>query len=190
MEMTFELCYTIVDRDSWRSKEGLKIKSNLADDESVECDLPASLVKQLKEGAVTLEADRLLLSIAEAQKRAIETSYEELNDMALQAKVNSDAAYEALNTIALDTETKYEALEKTFSTTEKRFKKSIEATTTEIKQSVDSLFDVNDILLNLDRYSLKSLTETIKELFKLAEKDAELMKLVLNYKAANKGVKE
>jgi len=182
METTFKLVYTIEERDSWRNKQGLKIKSNLVDDELIDCDIAESLITQLKEGSAMLEADKLLLGIAEAQKRAIETSYQELTDMALQAKVNADTAHKTLIAITLEAENKYEEMEKVFSATEQRFKKHIIETTKEIKQSIKQLADLKSSIIDINTYSLDKLTETLKQLIKLTETDPELVKLVLNHK--------
>jgi len=183
METTFKLVYTIGERDSWRGKDGLAIKSNLAEDTLVECDLPKSLVDHLKEAAVTLEADQLLLSIAEAQKRAIETRYEDLDDMALQAKVISEKTHLTLLDISEDAESKYEQIEAIFSVAQKRFEKHINTTTAEITQSLEQLTEIKKVLIEIDNYSLTKLTATLEQVNKLVKDDPEVLKLVLQHKA-------
>ena len=101
---TFELVYTIEAASSWRNKEAIKIKSNLADDKLVDCELSQCLVDYLKTEAAVLDPDKLLLTIAEAQKREIQTSIENMDDMAIQAKVHADKAYEILSNISDEAE--------------------------------------------------------------------------------------
>lgn len=180
---TIELSYTIEEsKSSYRYKDGIVIKSNLADDELVECRLAKSLVDTLKLEAAVLEPDRLVLAIAEAQKREIKTSIEALDDMTLEAKIHSDKAYEHLSTIALEAETKYEEIEKKFASTEKRFNEKMSSTAANIKKDLEKLTAIEEKLTKINNWSLEKLAESINQLIKLAETDPELVKLVLEYK--------
>jgi len=181
---TFELVYTIESASSWRGKEAIKIKSNLADDKLVECELSQSLVDHLKTEAAVLDPDKLLLTIAEVQKREIQNVLESMDDMAIQAKVHAAKAHEILSTIAEDAETKYEEIEKKFSATEKRFKDKMISTSESIKTHIEKLTVVEEKLTKIDNWSLEKLTETLKQLIKIIEVDPELVKLVLDYKKA------
>ena len=180
---TFTLSYTISERDSWRNKEGLQIKSNLADDKMIECDIAKSLVDHLKSESVLLEPDKLILTIAEAQKRAIQTSLENMEDMAIQAKVHADKAHEILSTIAEEAEKKYEAIEKKFSDTEKRFNAKMLITANSIKTHLEKLSIVEEKLAKLDNWKLEKLGESLKQIVKLVESDPELVKLAFEVKA-------
>ena len=181
---TFDLVYTIESASSWRGKEAIKIKSNLADDKLVECELSQSLVDHLKTEAAVLDPDKLLLTIAEAQKREIQNSIESMDDMAVLAKAHADKAYEILSTIAEDAETKYAEIEEKFVATEKRFKDKMLSTSESIKTHVEKLSVVEEKLTKIDNWSLEKLTETLKQLIKIIEADPELVKLVLDYKKA------
>ena len=179
---SFELSYTIVEGDSWRDKNSINIKSNLADDKLIDCKLALSLVEQLKEGSAVLEADKLLLNIAEAQKREIQTNIEQLDDMALQAKVNADKAHEVLTNISEDSETKFLELEKSFSAIEKKFTDKIESSTRKIEQNLEFLTLVEEKLNKINSWSLDKLSEAIKQILELTAKDPKLIKLVLEHK--------
>jgi len=181
---TFDLVYTIEKASSWRSKEAIKIKSNLADEKLVECEIAQSLVKYLKTESAVLEPDKLLLTIAETQKREVQTSIESLNDMSIQAKVNADKAHEILSSIAVDAEEKYDEIEKKFSITEKRFNGKMKATSEKIKQDLTILTEVEETLKTIDNWQLTKLTEALQQVVKLVESEPELLKLVLNYKKA------
>lgn len=181
---TFELTYTIKESSSWRGKDGIKIESNLSGEKMIECELAQSLVETLKTEAALLDPDKLILSIAEAQKREIQTALENMDDMAIQAKVHADKAYEILSTIAEDAETKYAEMEKKFSDTEKRFKDKMIATSESIKTHLEKLSAVDEKLAKIDNWKLEHLAETLKQIIKLAEADPELVKLVLSYKKA------
>jgi len=181
---TFTISYRIEPGDSWRDKNSINIKSNLADDKMLECKLSESLIEYLKKEAAVLEPDKLILTIAEAQKREIQTSLENMDDMAVQAKVYADKAYEILSTIAEDAEKKYEEIEKKFSATEKRFKDKMLSTSESIKTHVEKLSAVEAKLTKIDNWRLEKLTETLKQLIKIIEVDPELVKLVLDYKKA------
>jgi len=181
---TFTLAYRIEPGDSWRDKNSINIKSNLADDKMLECRLSESLVEYLKKEAAILEPDKLILTIAEAQKREIQTVLENMDDMAIQAKVHADKAHEILSTIAEESETKYEEIEKKFSDTEKRFKDKMLSTAENIKTHMEKLSVIDEKLTKIDNWSLEKLTETLKQLIKIIEVDPELVKLVLDYKKA------
>jgi len=172
---TFELVYTIEAASSWRNKEAIKIKSNLADDKLVDCELSQCLVDYLKTEAAVLDPDKLLLTIAEAQKREIQTSIENMDDMAIQ---------EILSNISDEAETKYAEIEKKFSDTEKRFKDKMISTSESIKTHMEKLSVIDEKLTKIDNWSLEKLTETLKQLIKIIEVDPELVKLVLDYKKA------
>ena len=181
---TFTISYRIEPGDSWRDKNSINIKSNLADDKMLECKLSESLVEYLKKEAAVLDPDKLLLTIAEAQKREIQNSIESMDDMAVQAKVHADKAYEILSTISNEAETKYEEIEKKFSDTEKRFKDKMISTSESIKTHIEKLSAVEEKLTKINNWSLEKLTENLKQLIKIIEADPELVKLVLDYKKA------
>lgn len=181
---TFTLAYKIEPNESWRDKNSIKIKSNLADDKMLECSLSESLVEYLKKEAVILEPDKLLLTIAEAQKREVQTALENMDDMAIQAKVHADKAYEILSNISEESDKKYNEIEKKFSDTEKRFKDKMIATSESIKLHLEKLTFVEEKLTKIDEWKLTKLAEAVQKIITLAEADPELVKLVLDYKKA------
>lgn len=181
---TFTLTYRIEPGDSWRDKNSIKIKSNLADDKMIICELSESLVEYIKKEAVVLDPDKLILTIAEAQKREIENQLANMDDMAIQAKVHADKAYEILLTISEKAEAKYGEIEKKFSDTEKRFKDKMIATSESIKTHLEKLNAVEEKLTKLDDWKLTKLSEVLQQIIKLADADPELVKLVLAYKEA------
>ena len=180
---TFNLIYTIEEAASWRSKEAIKIKSNLADDKLIECEIAKSLVDYLKKESATLEPDKFLLTIAETQKRGIETILEELTNIELQAKANADKVHEILLNIEEETENKYSEIETKFSATSKRFNDKMKATAENIKNDLTKLSDVEAKLTAIDSWKLEKLTESLKQLVKLVESDKDLVKLVLDHKS-------
>ena len=179
---TFELSYKIEQGRSWKGENSISIKSNLSDDKLIECEIAESLVLSLKSESALLEPDKLVLAIAEAQKREIQTNLEALNDMAIQAKVNSDKAHEILSSIAEEAEVKYAEIEKKFTETEKRFNEKMKSTAEKIKQDLEHLSSVEEKLSKINNYSLERLGETLKQLIKIVEADPELVKLVLDHK--------
>jgi ElaB/YqjD/DUF883 family membrane-anchored ribosome-binding protein len=179
---SFDLVYKIEEASSWRDKEAIKIKSNLADDVMVECELSKSLVDYLKTEAVVLDPDKFLLTIAEAQKREIQTNIESLDDMAIQAKIHADRAHEILSTIAEEARQRYDEIEKNFSDTEKRFNDKMKSTTEKIKQDLAILTSVEEKLVAIDSWQLVKLAEAVEQIIMLTETDPELVKLVLKYK--------
>jgi len=181
---TFTLAYKIEPGDSWRSKESIKIKSNLADDKMIECQLSESLIEYLKKESALFEPDKLLLTIAEAQKREIKSALEAMDDMSIQAKVHADKAHEILSTIVEDAEKKYDLIEKKFSDTEKRFKDKMTSTSESIKTHLEKLTTVEEKLTKIDNWKLEKLIEVLQQITKLVEADPELVKLVLDYKKA------
>jgi len=179
---SFKLAYKITETSSWRDSNGIDIKSNLADDELIECQLAKSLVETLKTESAVLEPDKLILAIAEAQKREIETSLANMDEMAIQAKVHADKAHEVLAAVALDAEEKYTALEKKFTETEAKFNTKMTTTATAIKKSMEELSTVEEKLNQINNFSLEKLTDVLKQLIQLVNTDPELVKLVLNHK--------
>ena len=180
---SFKLAYKIEEGPSWKGPDAITIKSNLADDELVDCQLAKSLVETLKKESAVLEPDKLILAIAEAQKRQIVTSLEQMDDMAIHAKVHADKAHQILLDSATEAEEKYDELEKTFSATEKRFNTKLTNTAESIKADAEKLSIVEERLSKINNYSLDKLIETLSKLIQLAESDAELVKLVLDHKS-------
>lgn len=178
---SFELTYKIEAGNSWE-KDSIKIKSNLADDELIRCELSKSLVDHLKTESALFDSDKLLLAIAESQRKGIQDNLAAMDDLALAAKVRADKAHEILSTIAEDAEAKYEEIEKSFSATEKRFNEKMKTTAENIKKDLEKLSSIEDALNKINNWSLEKLTEAVKQLIKLAEADSELVKLVLNHK--------
>lgn len=183
---TFELVYTIEEANNWRSKESIKIKSNLSDDKLIDCEIAQSLVEHLRTESAILDPDKFLLNVAEAQKRGIQTIIEELDDISLQAKVNADKAHDILLTIADETDNKYAEIEKRFSDIQKRFTDKMKVTAESIKKDLEKLSAVEEKLTKIDNWKLETLNENLTNLIKLVEKDKDLVKLVLDFKT--KGV--
>lgn len=181
---TFDLVYTIEEASSWRAKEAIKIKSNLSDDKLIDCEIAQSLVEYLKKESATLDPDKLLLSVAEAQKRGIQTIIEGLDDISLQTEVNVDKAHETLLAISDETDNKYAEIEKKFSDIQKRFTDKMNNTTKSIKADLEKLSVVEEKLNKIDEWKLEKLISTIQQIIKLTEADPELVKLVLDYKKA------
>jgi len=180
---TFQLSYTIEATSSWKSKEAIRIKSNLSDDKLIECEIAQSLVETLKTESAILEPDKLILAIAEAQKREIATSLENMDNMAIQAKVHADKAYQVLSDIAIASEEKFSEIEKKFTDTEKLFNKKMTDTAEKIKKDLEKLSAVEEKLIKIDNWKLEALTENLNVLIKLIEKDKDLVKLVLDFKS-------
>jgi len=179
---SFELTYKITAPSSWRSQDGIDIKSNLADDELIDCQLAKSLIETLKTDSAILEPDKLILAIAEAQKREIETSLSEMDDMAIQAKVHADKAHEILSATALESEEKYLEIENRFSEIESRFNSKLTITATKIKKSMEELSTVEEKLNQINNFSLERLTDVLKQIIQLVNTDPELVRLVLDHK--------
>lgn len=179
---TIELSYKIEEKENWKKQKTVKIKSNLADDQLVECEIAESLINSLLEKSVALESDKFILMIAEAQKREIQLNIEQMDEMAVQAKIHSDKVQDILLNISEDAEVKFAELEEKFSDTEKRFKLKIESVTETIQKDLSKLSLIEEKLNKIDNWSLEKLTDTLNKLITLANSDPELMKLVLNYK--------
>lgn len=179
---TFQLSYTIEEASSWKGKEAIRIKSNLADDKLIDCEIAQSLIEVLKTESAILEPDKLILAIAEAQKREIATSLENMDDMAIQAKVHADKAHQILLDIAIAAEEKYAEIEKKFSDTEKLFNKKITDTAEKIKKDLEKLSAVEEKISSINNWSLEKLIDSLDRLIKLADADPELVKLVLDHK--------
>ena len=96
---TFNLVYTIEEASSWRGKESIKIKSNLADDKLIECEIAQSLVEYLRKESAVLEPDKFLLSVAEAQKRNLQTLLEDMDNISFTFHI-SGLGYATLNVIS------------------------------------------------------------------------------------------
>jgi uncharacterized protein YukE len=179
---TFEVSYTIGERESWRSKDGLQIKSNIADDKLVECDISQSLVDHLKEQSALFDPDKFLLTIAEAQKREIASNIEAMEDMALQMKVHSDKTHQIVMDAADEAESKYLEIEKKFSDTQDRFTEKMQTTAIAINSSMKELTSVEEKLSTINQFSLERLTKTINSLLELVKLDPDLVKMVLDHK--------
>lgn len=181
--MKVSVVYEIKENDSWRGSEGIKIVSNIATDETVGCEIAKSLVDYLKKESAMLEPDKLLLNLAEAQKRGIQDNLEALDDFEITAKTRSDKVHAKLLKSYEDIEGKYEELQTKFLETSDKFCNTITKSKEKIDKELEYLGDVQQKLMNIDSYSLERLSTTLEKILALCETDSEIMKLVLNHKA-------
>lgn len=182
MDMKLNVVYEIKKPDSWKSKEGLMIKSNIADDKLIDCEISKSLIDYLKKESAVLEPDKLLLGFAEAQKRGIQDNIDALDDLELNAQNRAKAVQEKLLKTFEDSEQKFEELDKKFSETSKRFTENISKTKNSLESEMEYLNNVSEKLSNVDSFSLETLSDTIKKIIELVEKDSEIVRLILNNK--------
>jgi len=174
--------YIIEEASSWRSKESINIKSNIAEDELIECKLATSLIEELKEKATILNADKLLLGFAEAQKRGIQENLESLNDFELEAKNHADSIHEKLLKSEENFETKYYELQEKFSAITKKFETEIIQTTEKLITQVELIKSFEESLNKINTYSMDRITETIQTVLTLVEKEPELVKTIFKSK--------
>ena len=186
MEQTFKVTYTINKSESWRSKEGIEIKSNIADDELIDCRLAKSLVDYLKTKSAVLEPDKLLLTIAETQRRGLQTILEEMEDTALQAKTNADKAHEIIIKSTEESEKRFLEIEKKFSNVQKLFNDKIKATSKTIDADVEKIIVLKDKLDTINNFDLSVLADTLRKIVTLTAEDPELVRLVLDHKKQKK----
>jgi FAD/FMN-containing dehydrogenase len=183
MEMKFDVVYEVTERESWKkSEDNLAIKSNIAGDEMIECDIAKSLVTYLKKESAMLQPDKLLLGFAEAQKRGLEENLENIDDMALRAKNSAGKIKEALYQSYDEAEKQYEELENKFSETRKRFEDKINATRTAIEADMKSIEAMSKKLSEINNFELSRLADALQKILALVEQDKELVKLVLSKK--------
>ena len=180
MEMKLDIVYKIGKSESWRSKKGVKIESNISKDELIECEIAQSLVDYLKKESAILEPDKLLLGFAEAQKRDIQANLEAFNDMELTAKNTADAVQQKLLKSYNDSEEKYLALEKKFTETRKKFIEKINSTSEKFKDELEYLEKISEKLSKIDNYGLERLSTTLSKIIELVEKDKDIVKIVFN----------
>jgi hypothetical protein len=178
----FELVYTIEKSGSWRSEKGLDIKSNLSDDELVDCRIASSLVKDMKEGAVLLEPDKLLLGFAEAQKRGIQDNLAALNEFELTAKNNADSVHQKLLTLENESETKYNELLEKFSAITNSFDEKINKVSEKLIKQLDVIKAFDEKFKTINAWSFDTVSESISKVLTLIEKDPELVKIVFKNK--------
>jgi len=183
MERKVEIVYEIKEGNLWRNDKSLIIKSNIADDELIDCQLSKSLVDLLKKEASILDVDKMLLGFAEAQKRGIEENLEALDEIALKAKNSADKMHQELLKAYDDNEKKYIEIETKMDETKERFSKGINQSTKELGQSIEIAEHVSKRLMEIDNYKLEKLADSVNKIVKLAESDSDLVKLILNYKA-------
>jgi len=182
MEMKLDVVYEIKEPDSYRSKEGVAIKSNIADDSLVDCQIAKSLCEYLKKESVMLEPDKLLLGFAEAQKRGIQENLESLDELELNAQNKSKYIHEAMIKMFDDSEVKFEELDGKFSETQKRFTGKIESTKKSLEKNMEYLNSVSEKLTKIDSYGLEKLSDTLVKIIQLVENDKDIVKLVFENK--------
>jgi len=176
------ITYKIEKSSSWRSEKGFDIKSNLADDKLIECQLAKSLVDELKEKSVMLEPDKLLLSFAEAQKRGIQDNLEALNDFDLAAKNYASSIHEKLLKTEEDFEVKYTELQEKFVTITNKFESEILKTTKKLTAQVELINNFETTLNKVDTHSMDSIATTMEKVLTLLKKDPELVNIIFKHK--------
>lgn len=182
MELKMNVVYEIKDGESWRGSEGIDIKSNIADDKMVDCRIAKTLIEHLKKSSATLEPDKLLLKIAEAQKREIELNLEALDDIALQSKSRAEKVQEKILEIGIASEQKYDEFSKKFKDISQKFRSEVEATSESLKKDMEKVENLSKKLSEIDNYGLENLGKTLEQIIALANQDGELLKLVLKHK--------
>lgn len=181
--MKFDVVYGIQERESWKGKEGIQIKSNMSDDKLIECELSKSLIVYLKKESAILEPDKLLLNFAALQRKGIEENLDAMDNLALRAKTRADSAQEKILKAYQDSEDKYLELEKKFDETTQRFTDKMFETRKKLDKNVEYLEKVSKRLLEIDSYNLERLSTTLESIISMFEKDAALVELVLKHKA-------
>jgi hypothetical protein len=181
-EFKTDIVYKIAEPESWRNKNGISIKSNLADDDQIECYLSKSLVDYLKKNSAMLKPDELLMQFAEAQKRGIQDNIEQLDDLALSAKNSADRVHDAMLKSSDEHYAKYLELDAKFTDAKNILTNSVKEGKYLVDEQLKQLEKVSDKLKAIDGYELTKLTETLETLIKLSSVDKDLTKLVLNYK--------
>ena len=179
MDMKVNVVYEVKENDSWRGEEGLKIVSNIAKDETVNCSIAKSLVEHIKKESVMLEPDKLLLGFAEAQKRGIQDNLEALEDFELTAKNRADKVQEKLLRSYEDAENKYNELKKKFCEIQDKFCNNIISSREKVDEQVKYLTTIHEKLDSIDNFNLEKLSKTLELVISLVEKDADIVKLVL-----------
>ena len=182
MELNFKVVYEIKEGNSWRSKNGVVIKSNIAEDELVECELAKSLVEHLKTKSATLDPDKLLLGFAEAQKRGIEENLEAMDNLTLRAKNVSESMQAELLKTFEDAEGKYKALEEKFEETNNLFANKIKSSIKKIEEDTSKVEEVMKKLTAIDDWKFSNLADALTKILSLVQEDKELVKLVLESK--------
>ena len=182
MDMKFDVIYEVKERESWRGKEGIKIQSNIAGDELVECDISKSLVEYIKKESAILKPDQIILGFAEAQRRGIEDNLKSLDDVSLRVKNLSEESHKRLMDSYNDLEEKYYELEKKFNETKNRFQNNIQDTSAAINEQIKSIDQVSEKLSKVDNYGLERLVNTLNKVIELVNSDKEIVRLVLDMK--------
>lgn len=181
MEMNMKVVYTIGKSDSWDSKDSISIKSNIADDKLIKCQMSKTLVEHLKKESVFLEPDKLLLGFAEAQKREIQENLKGLTDIELNIKNLSDSIHQKLIESSEKHEKKYFELEEKFSETSKKIKEKLSDTKQSLDEDVEKVDKIYEKLRKINDYGLGNLITSVSKILELAEKDKDLAKLVLEH---------
>jgi len=182
MDLKVDVVYEIKQGESWRSEKGIDIKSNIDKDELIDCRIAKSLVNYLLKESVVLEPDKLLLSIAEAQRRDIQLNLESLDDMTLNAKTMADKAHQNMLQTFEDNESRYAELRDKFEEVRGKFSEKILATSKDLEKDIKKAEDLSARLKEIDNYSLERISNTLTQILELVKQDPELVKLVLNYK--------
>lgn len=176
------IAYTITKSSSWRSKEGVDIKSNLVDDKLIECQIASSLIEDLKKGSALLDPDKLLLGFAEAQKRGIKDNLKSLNDFELSAKNHSNSIQENLLKTEIDLELKYNTLMEKFSAITDKFDSKLISTEKKLTKQINLIKKLELKIKEINTYSFDNISESIQKIINLIEKDPELVKMIFNKK--------
>lgn len=177
--MNMKVVYTIEKTESWRNKDGIDIKSNIADDKMVECRMAETLVEYLKKESAILEPDKLLLGFAEAQKRGITNTLEDLDNIELNIKNKSDAIQLKLHESCEENEKKYFELEEKFSKTSDKINEKLSGVSGGIENDLKKVDEIFTKLEKINGYKLENLMSTLSKILELVNKDKDLVKMVL-----------
>jgi len=191
---TISIVYNINDEKNYNynrsEQKGITIKSNIADDELIECDISKTLVEKLLKESSSLKPDQLLLEFAELQKRGIESSIENLGSVELELKAKSGKINEALEELLKDFDDKScESLEKIWEKME-TMQSDILDRFKEFKPMIDKLESIKKSTDNINNWQMNNFSESLDKLIKIQNENPELLKFIAkNFKTEEKGEK-
>ena len=180
--MELKLTYTVIQPKSEYSWEREpKIKSNLADDEFVTWKIAKSLSDELLKADENNKAEKILLEIAECERRNIECEIANMDDLALELqsktdiiKATFDDAIEAQNKAIED---KREELFASIEIIEKKVKDGLSGLSNEVTKPFNETIQS---IKNIDVYKLENFFSSMSKIIDLHNKNPKLLEFIVS----------
>lgn len=174
-----------VEKPEYQWDKTMRIESNLKED-MVEWKISKSLSDKIILESACLEPEKLILEIAESQRRGIECEISNLSELELEMKTKKDSIKSILGDVLDDQIKSFENNSDEIWKAINSFKDKVSNHTKELQKIVNPILEAKKTIEELDGYKLRTFFESVETIRKLQENSPELLDFVSKNFTVNK----